>query len=489
MLEYKDRPLNRLHFVGIGGAGMSAIALVAMELGVAVSGSDAVASENTERVASRGGRVSIGHSAANVGDVDALIVSTAIAKDNPEVLEARRRGIPVLHRSEALAAIMGQKKGIAISGTHGKTTTTSMMSVAFERAGSHPTWIVGGIVRDLGAGAAYGQGEYLIAEADESDASFLALDPYVTVATNIDNDHLDHYGTFERIVEAFETFLGRTRPNGFALICHDDPNLARLAPTLPPRLVSYSLGPVSGLGWPNYQATDVRLEGWGSSFRVLRSGEEVGTYELSVPGPHNVSNATAVIAVAAELGLPMDKVAAALKDFSGAGRRLQRVGRSAGVDVVDDYAHHPTEIATTLKAARSATPQGRLVVVFQPHRYTRTRDLYRQFGRAFGDADLVVLTGIYPASEAPIAGVTGKLIYDSLEARPGQEVAYVEHLDDVAAYLAPRVRPGDLALTMGAGDVRKVGPALLEVLDGLGHEAQAEAAAGLATQKGPPKTP
>lgn len=489
MLKLGDRPLGRLHFVGIGGAGMSAIAQVAMDLGVKVTGSDIAWSENTERVEGCGARVYLDHAAAHVGDADAVIVSTAIAKDNPEVAEARRRGIPVLHRAEMLAAIMEQKKGIAISGTHGKTTTTSMMAVVFERTGLRPTWIVGGIVQDLGSGAGYGEGDYLIAEADESDESFLALSPFVTVATNVDNDHLDHYGTFDRIVQAFGTFLARTRPEGFSVVCHDDPNLARVAASLPGKVATYSLGPAARTPWPHYQATDVRADGWGSSFVVRKSGDILGDYTLAVPGPHNVSNATAVIAVAAELGLPQGGVATALASFTGAGRRLQRTGRSAGVDVVDDYAHHPTEITTTLRAARSLVPQGRIVVVFQPHRFTRTRDLYREFGQAFGDADVVVLTDVYPATEPPIPGVTGELIYRSFRSHPGQAVSYIPVLDDVAPFLAPRVRPGDLVLTMGAGNVRQAGPALLALLDGAGQESRAQAAAGLAGRDEPAGRP
>lgn len=481
VLEYRGRPLGRLHFVGIGGAGMSAIALVAMELGARVTGSDIAVSDNTERLARRGAGVFLGHAASHVGDVDAVIVSSAIAGDNPEVAEARRRGIPVLHRAEMLAAIMRRKKGIAVAGTHGKTTTTSMLAVVFERTGCKPTWIVGGMVRDLGSGAGYGTGPYLIAEADESDESFLTLDPYVTVVTNIDNDHLDHYGSLERIVQAFKSFLARTRADGFAVLCRDDPNLAPLAQELP-RPVTYSLGPGGGTPWPHYQAVDVRLEGWGSRFTVRRSGEAVGEFRLGVPGRHNVANATAVVAVATELGLPVDGVAAALAGFKGAGRRLQVTGRSAGVEVLDDYAHHPTEIAATLKAARALVPGGRLVVVFQPHRFTRTRDLYREFGRAFAEADVLILTDIYPASEPPIPGVSGELIYRNLEVRPGQETAYVPALADVAPLVASRVRPGDLVLTMGAGDVNKVGPALLALLDGLGRQSWSEAAAGLTAE-------
>ncbi len=485
MLKLRDRPLERLHFVGIGGAGMSAIAQVAMELGGKVTGSDITRSENTERVEGRGALVYLDHAAVNVGDVDAVIVSTAITKDNPEVAEARRRGIPVLHRAEMLAAIMERKKGIAVSGTHGKTTTASMMAVVLERTGQRPTWIVGGIVRDLGSGAGYGEGDYLIAEADESDESFLALSPFVTVATNIDNDHLDHYGVFSHIVQAFGTFLARTRPEGFSVVCHDDPNLARLAASLPGKVVTYSLGPTGRTRWPHYEAADVRLDGWSSRFVVRKSGNVLGEFSLAVPGQHNVSNALAVVAVAIELGLPPGDVAAALAGFSGAGRRLQRRGRSADVDVVDDYAHHPTEIATTLRAARNLVPRGRLVVVFQPHRFTRTRDLYREFGKAFGDADVVVLTGIYPAAEPPIPGVTGDLIYRNFDSRAGQVVSYVPFLGDVAPFLARLVRPGDLVLTMGAGDVGQAGPALLALLDGVGRESQAQAAAGLAGRGGP----
>jgi len=473
MLRLKDRPLGRLHFVGIGGAGMSAIALVAMELGVKVTGSDVALSDGTERVRRQGATVYAGHQAGSVGDADAVVVSTAIAKDNPEVVEARRRGIPVLHRAEMLAVIMERKKGIAISGTHGKTTTTSMAAVAFERAGCRPTWVVGGVVRDLGSGAAYGEGEYLIAEADESDASFLHLRPFVTVATNIDNDHLDHYGTFDRIVSAFEDFLGRTRPDGFSVLCADDPHLASLASRLPGRIVTYSVAePTEGGGVAvapatpgvHYQVTDCRVDGWGSSFRVWRAGLPMGEFTLGIPGRHNISNATAVIALGTELGLPSTAMASALATFRGAGRRLERMGRAGGVEVVDDYAHHPTEIATTLRTVKGLVAGGRVIAVFQPHRFTRTRDLYQDFGQAFGDADVVVLTDIYPANEKPIPGVTGELIGRHFVRRPGQIVDYVPDLEAVPGYLASRVRPDDLVLTMGAGNVRQAGDALLRLL-------------------------
>jgi UDP-N-acetylmuramate--alanine ligase len=472
---------------------MSAIALVAMELGVKVTGSDVALSDGTERVRRRGATVYAGHKAGSVGDADAVVVSTAIARDNPEVVEARRRGIPILHRAEMLAVIMERKKGIAISGTHGKTTTTSMAAVAFERAGCRPTWVVGGVVRDLGSGAAYGEGEYLIAEADESDASFLHLRPFVTVATNIDNDHLDHYGTFDRIVSAFEDFLRRTRPDGFSVLCADDPNLAGLASRLPGRIVTYSVAEpaeggrasafpsdgaspalVGGEGTPvapaargvHYQVTDCRVDGWDSSFRVWRAGLPVGEFTLGIPGRHNISNATAVIALGTELGLPAGAMASALATFRGAGRRLERMGRAGGVEVVDDYAHHPTEIATTLRTVKSLVAEGRLIVVFQPHRFTRTRDLYQDFGQAFGDADVVVLTDIYPANEKPIPGITGELIGRHFVRRPGQIVEYVPDLEAVPGYLASRVRPGDLLLTMGAGNVRQAGAALLSHLAG-----------------------
>lgn len=463
MLKLGDRPLHRLHFVGIGGAGMSAIAHVALELGVEVTGSDLVLSETTTRLEERGARVVRGHDASNILDPDAIVVSTAIAPDNPEVAEAKRRGIKVLHRAEMLAIIMEQKKGIAISGTHGKTTTTSMTAVVFERLGLRPTWLVGGEVRDLGAGAGYGEGDYLIAEADESDRSFLKLSPFVAVATNIDNDHLDHYGSFDHIVEAFEEFLGRTRPGGFSVLCVDDPNLARMAPRLPGRVMTYS---AAGPGKAHYQVTDFAPTGWGSTFKVSRSGTPLGEFSLTVPGRHNASNAAAVIAVAVELGLPVDGVAAALKTFSGAGRRLQKMGQAGGVEVLDDYAHHPTEIMTTLRTVKNLARSGRVVVVFQPHRFTRTKALYAEFGKAFADADVVVLTDIYPATEPPIPGVTGELVYRHFQTRPGQTVSYVPALTEVASHLASEVHPGDLVLTMGAGNVRQVGPELLSLLDG-----------------------
>jgi UDP-N-acetylmuramate--alanine ligase len=467
MLRLNDRLLGRLHFVGIGGAGMSAIALVAMKLGVKVTGSDLAVSDGVARVRRQGATVYEGHRAENVVGADAVVVSTAISPGNPEVVAAKRCGIPVLHRAEILASLMERKKGIAISGTHGKTTTTSMAAVVFERVGAQPTWIVGGVVRDLGSGAAYGEGEYLIAEADESDASFLHLRPYVTVATNIDNDHLDHYVTFERIVAAFEEFLNRTRPGGFAVLSADDPQLAALAPRLAVRVVTYSIAadrppPSSSV---HYQASGCRTHGWGSTFSVLREGQPFGEFSLAVPGGHNVANAMAVIALGGELGLPASGMASALATFGGASRRLERVGRAGGVEIVDDYAHHPTEVATTLRAARDCAPR-RVVAVFQPHRFTRTRNLYLEFGQAFAAADVVVLTAIYPANEEPIPGITGELIARHFVRRPGQIVDYLPDFDSIPAHLASRVRSGDMVLTMGAGNVREIGPALLTLLGG-----------------------
>ena len=465
-----DKVLRYVHFVGIGGAGMSAIALVALELGVQVTGSDLALSGITDRLEKRGARVSLGHAAAHLERPDAVVVSTAIRPDNPEVVEARRLGIPVLHRADMLSIIMDRKKGIAVSGTHGKSTTTSMMATVFERTGQKPTWVVGAEVRDFNSGAGYGEGEYLIAEADESDGSFLKLHPFVAVATNIDNDHLDHYGTFERLVEAFRTFLSQTRPDGFSVVCADDQNLVRLAGEAPGRVVTYSLGAGEGRGsrGTHYQVSGCFLEGWRSRFTVEREGTSLGEFALTVPGRHNVANATAVIATATEVGLPIREVASALADFSGTVRRLDPIGRARGVHVVDDYAHHPTEIAATLDAARGLASSGRVIVVFQPHRYTRTRDLHAEFGQAFGDADAVVLTDIYPAMEPPIPGVTGELVYRDFQARPGQSVVYIPELGDIAAHLAALVRPGDFVLTMGAGDVRRVGPELLLLLDGQG---------------------
>ncbi|RJQ11618.1 MAG: UDP-N-acetylmuramate--L-alanine ligase [Bacillota bacterium] len=483
-MELGGKRLERVHFVGIGGAGMSAIAHVALELGTRVSGTDLVVSETTRRLAAKGASITQGHSASNLDTPDAVVVSTAIAPDNPEVVEATRRGIPVLHRAQMLAIIMERKKGIAVSGTHGKTTTTSMLAVVFKRLGLDPTWLVGGEVLDLGSGAGYGEGDYLIAEADESDASFLELRPYVALATNIDDDHLDHYGSLSQIVQAFETFLRRTREGGFPVVCVDNPDLAAIARRLEGRLVTYS-GPVTAPGLPagleqavrpaggrsgetvRYRVSGYSPRSWGAQFSVERSGTPIGEFTLNVPGPHNVSNATAVIATAVELGLDAREVAPALATFSGAGRRLERMGRVRDVEVVDDYAHHPTEVAATLSTVRSLVPSSRLVVVFQPHRFSRTRALYSAFGRAFPDADVVVFTDIYPAGERPVPGVTGELLYNHFSARPGQEVTYIPALADVAPYLAERLRPGDLVMTMGAGNVRQVGPQLLALLDGL----------------------
>ena len=455
---------RRVHFVGIGGIGMSGIAELLANLGYEVSGSDARRSDVTDRLAQMGVRVEIGHQAAHVGNADVVVVSSAIAEANPEIAEARRRHVPVIPRAEMLAELMRLRFGIAVAGAHGKTTTTSMVALMLERAGLDPTAVIGGKLSAFGSNARLGRGAYMVAEADESDRSFLKLFPSIAIITNIDHEHLDAYGSFDRLVEAFEDFAGRVPFYGAVVACLDDPPVASLLPRLPRRVITYGF---SG-------AADVRGESPESdgrtavcrvrySLRGVPDGSGDGVIRLGVPGAHNLLNALAAVAVGLELGVPFARIAAALEEFHGADRRYQVRGSARGVTVVDDYGHHPTEIAAVLRAARTGKP-ARLVAIFQPHRYTRTRDLMRDFGPALSLADVVVLTDIYAAGEAPIDGVS----LDTLAAAVREsvpDVRIVRALDDIPSSLAELARDGDLVLTLGAGSISTAGDRILKALD------------------------
>jgi len=447
---------RRVHFVGIGGIGMSGIAELLANLGYVVSGSDTRRSDITDRLASLGVTIAVGHAAEHLGDADVVVVSSAIAAENPEVAAARARHVPVIARAEMLAELMRLRFGIAVAGAHGKTTTTSMVALMMERGGLDPTAVIGGRLSAFGGNARLGRGEYMVAEADESDRSFLKLSPAIAVVTNIDHEHMESYGSFDRLVEAFHAFADRVPFYGAVVACVDNPPVAALVPRLTRRVITYGFS----------EGADVRGEapstdGHSGRCRVrylvrgVPGGTGAGELSLQVPGEHNLQNALAATAVGLEVGLSFDRIAGALAGFRGAERRYQTRGTAAGVTVVDDYGHHPTEIAAVLRAARAGQPQ-RLVAVFQPHRYSRTRDLLDEFGPALALADVVVLTDIYPAGEAPIPGAT----LDALAAAVGRtvrELHVVPRIDDVPAAVAALARSGDLVLTMGAGSIGAAG--------------------------------
>ena len=453
---------RRIHFVGIGGIGMSGIAEVLANVGYDVSGSDAARSDQTDRLISLGARVAIGHHADHVDRADVVVVSSAVGHDNPEVIEARARRIPVIRRAEMLAELMRLRFGIAIAGAHGKTTTTSMVAMMLERVGLDPTAVIGGRLSAFGSNARLGRGRYMVAEADESDRSFLSLSPAVAVITNIDREHLETYGSFDGLVDAFVDFANRVPFYGAVVACLDDPPVAAMLPRLSRRVVTYGFAAASDV-----RGEQPELAGRSASCEVrsaLVGGSQpgAGALRLAIPGRHNLQNALAAVAVGLELGVPLDAILEALAGFSGAERRYQVVGSSRGVTVVDDYGHHPTEIAAVLRAARDGRPT-RLVAVFQPHRYTRTRDLMDAFGPALSAADVVVLTDIYPAGEAPIPGVT----LDALAGHVAAAVpacAVVPRLDDVPGAVATLARPGDLVVLLGAGSIGRLGPRVIDAL-------------------------
>ena len=448
------------HFIGVGGAGMSGLARVLHDRGALVTGSDLKESRYAKALAEAGVRVFIGHDASNLGDPQVVVVSSAIPETNPELTEARRRGIPVWPRARMLAALAGGDPTLAVAGTHGKTTTSSMLASVLDTLGHDPTFLIGGELNDMGANARCGSGGHYVVEADESDGSFLYLEPYLSLVTNIEADHLDHYGTFEAIIETFGAFIEKTDPAGVVVACADDERLAVLARERSrAHVVTYGRS----------EAADVRYRvearhGLGHSFSVsLPDGRTVAA-RVSVPGEHNVLNATGVLAAVWALGLDVVAAGDALARFTGVRRRFDQVGEVGGVLVVDDYAHHPTEVRATLAAAKEAG-FGNVWVVFQPHRYSRTQALRREFGTAFGDADHVVLMDVYSAGETPIPGVSGKSVLDALLlSAPRTHVAYFPHRADVHDYVADRADRGDLVMTMGAGDVTAIAGELVRAL-------------------------
>jgi UDP-N-acetylmuramate--alanine ligase len=450
------RNTQRLHFVGIGGIGMSGIAEILLNLGYAVSGSDLALSNVTRRLQQQGATVYQGHAAAHVQGADVVVISSAVQPDNVEVLTARAQHIPVIPRAEMLAELMRMKYGVAIAGTHGKTTTTSLVATILAYGGLDPTVLIGGRLNSLGSNAKLGQGEYLVAEADESDGSFLLLSPTISVVTTVDAEHLDFYGDLAAVQRAFAQFINKVPFYGCSIICLDQPHIRSLVPQIRRRCITYGL-----TSQADYMARDLRLAGLRSHFEVFRTGERLGQFSLNLPGMHNVANALAAIAVGMELDIPLAAIAQALEEFSGVHRRFDRRGVRDGITVVDDYGHHPEEIRQTLRAAKAVWPEARLVVVFQPHRYTRTHLLLQEFYTAFHDADALVLLDIYAAGETPLPGVTTGLLYEGLISQGQREVYYLRERAEVVPFLRRSLRANDILLTLGAGDVWQVGEAFL----------------------------
>jgi len=441
-----------IHFVGIGGIGMSGIAELLLNLGYRVTGSDLRLSDTTSRLEAAGALIRSGHGAANIPeDAHVVVVSSAIRPGNEEVVEAHRRKIPVIPRAEMLAELMRMKYGIAIAGTHGKTTTTSMVATVLAAAGWDPTAVVGGKLNSLGSNAKLGSGDFLVAEADESDGSFVKLSPTVAVVTNIDPEHLDYYSGIGQIKETFLHFLNKVPFYGFAVLCVDHPNVLELIPSLQKTYVTYGFSHQA-----DYRADGVVPEGMGNRFRVVRRGEMLGDVSLTAPGRHNVSNALAAVAVASELGIPIDRIREGLADYRGVHRRFQLKGERDGVTVVDDYGHHPAEILATLAAAREVWPDRRIVVGFQPHRYSRTHALFQEFVSAFHDADLLLVFDVYPAGEEPIPGASGERLCEAIRDHGHKAVFYAGKAAEAAEEVLHRLHPGDIFLVMGAGDVWKL---------------------------------
>jgi UDP-N-acetylmuramate--alanine ligase len=449
---------RRVHFVGIGGIGMSGIAELLANLGYAVSGSDEKRSSVTDRLETLGIRVTYGHDASHVGDADVVVISSAVRPTNPEVGEAISRQIPVIPRAEMLAELMRLRFAIAVAGAHGKTTTTSMIALVVERAGLDPTAVIGGRLKAFGSNARLGAGELMVVEADESDRSFLKLFPSMAVITNIDREHLENYGGFDDLQQAFVDFANKVPFYGGVVACLDDPNLAAIVPRMTRRVTTYGLGARSA----NVTATEVELGPMSAKATVVKAGLKLGRIELSVPGLHNLQNALATVAVGLELGLPFERIASGLAEFRGAERRFEIRGEPNGILVVDDYGHHPTEIAAVLAAARQLNR--RVIVAFQPHRYTRTAALLDDFGPALAQADHVVLTDIYSAGEDPIPGATLDALAAAVRRHVVAPVDVALRLDEVIPIVKRIARSGDVVITLGAGSIGTLAERLVEAL-------------------------
>jgi UDP-N-acetylmuramate--alanine ligase len=464
--------LGNVHFAAIGGAGMSGIARIMLARGVPVSGSDSADSALLAELAAAGARVHVGHDAANLGDADTLVVSTAIRADNPELVAAQQRGIRVLHRAAALASVMLGRQGIAVAGTHGKTTTTSMITTVLRHSGADPSYVIGGILAETGLGAAEGTGRTFVAEADESDGSFLMLAPSAAVVTSVEADHLDNYGTLAAIEQAFAAFAARIPAAGLLVVCADDPGARALAGAAGAGVTVLTYGTAADA---DYRITAIEPRGMSTRLTVTgRPGTALAAggpvqLEIAVPGRHNALNATAALAVTVELGVTPAAAAAGLASYRGARRRMELKGAADGVQVVDSYAHHPTELAADLAAARDVVGGGRLIAIFQPHLFSRTRIFAAEFGAALDLADEILVLDIYAAREDPEPGVTGRLVADAV---PGRRAQFVPDRAGVPRLAAGLAKPGDLILTMGAGDVTALGPQIVAALQDRTGEVQ-----------------
>lgn len=445
------RKVQHIHFVGIGGAGMSGIAEVLLNMGFRVSGSDRAASEQTRRLAAIGGKIYQGHDPRNIEGAEVLVYSSAVRPDNVEIAAAKRSKIPVIPRGEMLAELMRLRYGIAVAGAHGKTTTTTMIATVLAQGGLDPTAVIGGKVNSYGGHSKKGEGDFLVAEADESDGSFLKLSPTVAVVTTLDREHLDYYRTFEAIQETFLDFINKVPFYGLAVLCGDQKAIADLIPRVEKRVRTY--GTLPGL---DLVAERLTFQPWKTEFWVRFHGELIGKFELPMPGEHNVLNALAAVAVALELEVPVPSIQKGLLEYRGVERRFQLKGEKEGVLVIDDYGHHPTEIRATLAAAKRGWGS-ELTVVFQPHRFTRTRDCLDDLAAAFGEADHLILTDIYPAGEAPIPGIDGARLHQAVLAQRHPDAVYLPDHSKMVPLLKERLKPGMMLLTLGAGDVWKVG--------------------------------
>ncbi len=452
--------IKKVHFIGIGGAGMSGLAEVLRERGLGVSGSDIRESRITERLKSRGVVIYPGHREENLGEADLVVFSSAIPAGNPELKAARKRSISLLSRGEMLAELMKEKKGIAIAGTHGKTTTTSMVALILEEAAFDPTIIIGGEVNDMGGGAKSGQGEYLVAEADESDGSFLKLSPELAVVTNIEADHLDYYSNLEAIINAFEKFVKNISPKGILIFGSDCPNVRKGwdRSKLEIETLTYGLEEKADL-----RAEHLCLEKSGSRYEVFYYGCRLGEVRLPLPGKHNVCNSLAALGVGLKVGVDFSGMCSCLEKFPGVEKRFEIKGHLQDIVIVDDYAHHPTEIRATLEGARSKKRE-RIITIFQPHRYSRVRFLKEELASAFQETDVLVLTEIYAAGEKPLAGVSGQALFEAVRRRGQKEVLFIPDKSRIADYLMPILRPGDMVITMGAGDIGTVAEEIIERL-------------------------
>jgi UDP-N-acetylmuramate--alanine ligase len=461
---FMQRKVKQIHFVGIGGIGMSGIAEVLLNLGYGVSGSDVQSSDTTKRLQQLGAKVAVGHAAENIGGADVVVTSTAVKADNPEVVEAHRKNIPVIPRAEMLAELLKMKFSVAVSGSHGKTTTTSMVSTILAGGGLDPTMVIGGKLASIGSNARLGDGDIIVAEADESDGSFLKLSPTIAVITNIDREHLDYYPGISEIKAAFLKFANIVPFYGCTVMCSDNEHVREIAGDIKRRVITY------GMDYPaDYVARDIRFLESKTLYHLSYQGKSLGDTELTVPGLFNVYNSMAATAVGRELGLDMGTIRKGLLAFSGVQRRLEIKGKTNGITVVDDYGHHPTEIMATLAAARQMW-KGRLMVVFQPHRFTRTRALFNEFTRSFGDADVLVLNDIYPASEAPIPGIHSAALWAAIKEGGHPHVEYLAQAQSTIDFLLENARPGDTVITLGAGSVYKIGEVFLAQLAKKGAE-------------------